>query len=315
MRVFVAGATGVLGRRIVRQLAARGHEVVALVRSDEGERTVRSLGANPRRADLFDVDALTKAAVGCDVVIRAATAIPTKLRPRPRDWALNDRIRRDGTRTLAAVTARVGAAAFIEESIVWAVRGPDGRPFDEDAPPVNDPVLASALESERIAREAATAHGFKAAVLRCGSSYSADSWHVRLLGESLYRGRPALIGGADPIWSLIHAEDAASAFTAAAEKPQNGVWHVVDDRPVAMSEFLGTLAKKLGARPPRRLPRWVARIVLGSYMVRLLSTPFQTTSARFRRDFGWRPSYPTCGEGLDEIVSTWRTEGFPTRKG
>src|SRR5213595_491493 len=102
MRVFVAGATGVLGRRVVRQLVARGHVAVGLTRSESGDATVRSLGGEPRRADLFDADALARAAEGCSVVIHAATAIPTKVRTRPKDWDMNDRIRREGTRALTA---------------------------------------------------------------------------------------------------------------------------------------------------------------------------------------------------------------------
>src|SRR5256884_8684093 len=154
MRVFVAGATGVLGRRLVRQLVARGHSAVGLTRSEAGDRLVRALGGEPRRANLFDVDSLTKAAERCSVVVHAATAIPTKVRTNPWDWAMNDRIRREGTKCLTTAAARVGAGAYLQQSVVWAVRGPPGTIFDEDAPPVGDPILASALDCERIAREA-----------------------------------------------------------------------------------------------------------------------------------------------------------------
>src|SRR5439155_24613855 len=123
------------------------------------ETTGRTTGGEPRRADRFDAGALATAAEGCDVIIRAATAIPTKVRTRATDWAMNDRIRREGTRSLVAAAARVGARAFLQESIVWAVGTLDGRPFDEDAPPAGDPVLASALDAERIARGAGASHG------------------------------------------------------------------------------------------------------------------------------------------------------------
>src|SRR5437870_11690093 len=203
MRVLVAGASGVLGRRIVRQLVARHHTVVGLARSGTGEATVRSLGGEPRRADLFDADAVAQAAKGCDILIRAATAIPTKVRTGPTDWAMNDRIRREGTRSLVAAAVRVGARAFLQESIVWDVGTLDGRPFDEDAPPAADPVLASALDGERIAREAGASQGFDTLTLRCGGFYSSDSWHTRILVESMAKGRPVLISRASPVWSLI----------------------------------------------------------------------------------------------------------------
>ena len=311
MRVLVAGASGVLGRRIVRQLVARNHTVVGLARSGTGEATVRSLGGEPRRADLFDADAVAKVAKGCDILIRAATAIPTKVRTGPKDWAMNDRIRREGTRSLVTAAHRVGARAFLQESVVWAVGTLDGKPFDEDAPPANDPVLASALDGERIAREAGPADGFDTMALRCGGFYSADGWHTRILAESIAKGRPVLIGRQSPVWSMIHTDDAASAFVTAAEAPKTGVWHLVDDRPVPLAEFLGEMARRVDARPPRRMPRWLARMFLGRYGTRLLSSSFSTSSVRFRRDFGWRPSIPTYQEGVEEIASAWKAEGFP----
>jgi nucleoside-diphosphate-sugar epimerase len=315
MRVFVAGATGVLGRRIVRELTARGHEAVGLVRSEAGESKVRSLGGVPRRADLFDVDSLTKAAQGCEAVIHAATAIPTKVRTNPRDWSLNNRIRREGTRCLTTATARVAAQAYLQQSIVWAVRDPNGGPFDESAPAAPDPILASSLDGERIASEAGAEHDFQAGLLRCGVFYSADGWHTRILGESVVRGRPALVNRGDAVWSLLHADDCARAFVAAAENPRSGVWHVVDDRPVTLLEYLDTLAQILRARPPRHLPRWLARIALGKYAADLLSSSFPTSNARFRKDFDWRPAFPSVAEGLEEVVAAWRSEGFPPGRG
>jgi len=302
-----------LGHRIVRRLVARNHTVVGLARSATAEATVRSLGGEPRRADLFDPDAVAKAAKGCDVVIRAATAIPTKVRTGPKDWAMNDRIRREGTRSLVTATARVGARAFLQESVVWAVGTLDGRPFDEDAPPANDPVLASALDGEHIAEEAGSADGFDTLALRCGGFYSADGWHTRILAESIAKGRPVLIGGRSPVWSMIHTDDAASAFVTAAEAPKTGVWHIVDDRPAPLADFLRKIAKQLDARPPRRMPAWLADLVLGRYGTRILSSSFSTSNARFRRDFGWRPTFPTYAEGLEEVMTSWRAEGFPAR--
>jgi len=263
---------------------------------------------------VFDINAVAQAADGCEVIIRAATAIPTKVRTRSSDWAMNDRIRREGTRSLIAAATHVGARAFLQESVVWAVGTLDGRPFDEDAPPAGDPVLASALDGERIAREAGSAHGFDTLVLRCGGFYSADGWHTRILAESIARGRPVLIGRQSPVWSLIHTDDAASAFVTAVEAPKTGVWHIVDDRPVPLADYLGEMARRLGARPPRRMPRWLARMFLGRYGTRILSSSFSTSNARFRRDFTWRPSFPTYVEGMEQVATAWRSEGFPGRR-
>lgn len=142
--MFVAGATGVLGRRIVRQFVARGHAVVGLVRDDAGDRTMRSLDGEPRRADLFNAESMRKAMDGCEVVLRATTSIPTRLRTSSRHWAMNDRIRREGTRALTAAAVDVGARAFLQESVVWVVRDPGGGLFDEGAPAADDPLLRSA---------------------------------------------------------------------------------------------------------------------------------------------------------------------------
>jgi nucleoside-diphosphate-sugar epimerase len=115
------------------------------------------------------------------------------------------------------------------------------------------------------------------------------------------------------VWSLIHTDDAASAFVAAAEVPRTGVWHIVDDRPAPLAEFLGEMAKRLGARPPRRMPRWLARMFLGRYGTRILGSSFSTSNMRFRRDFMWRPSFPTYVEGMEQVATAWQSEGFPRR--
>ncbi len=311
MRVFVAGATGVLGRRLVRQFRARGHEVVGLARSDENVRTIEAMDAVAQRGDLFDAASLARAAQGCEVVVHAATAIPTKVRTRRADWSTNDRIRTEGTTALTKAAAEVGAGVYLQQSVVWLARSPDGGPFDEDSPPRPDATLISALEGERIAQAAGERSGFAAMVLRLGAFYAADAAHTRAMGEGLARGRLPIIGKGDAVWSLLHADDAAEAFVVAAEAPRKGLWHVVDERPVPISEVLRFLANRLGAATPRSVPAWIARLVAGRIVVETFRASFPTSSARFRRDFRWAPVYPTYAEGLDDVVSAWRAEGFP----
>ena len=140
MKVFIAGASGVLGRRLVRQFVARGHSVIGQVRSAKAESAVREAGGEPRHADLFDAESLARAAEGCDTVIHAATAIPTKQKTTPADWAMNDHIRRKGTRCLTEAAAKIGAKTYIQQSVVWVARPKDGSAFDEDSPVVPDPL-------------------------------------------------------------------------------------------------------------------------------------------------------------------------------
>ena len=312
MKVFVAGSTGVLGRRIVTGLVARGHEVLGLARSAENERVLASLGAEPRRGDLFDVEALVNAARGADVVVRAATSIPRDLRTSIKDWAVNDRIRRDGTKALTECAGRIRAKLYLQEGIVWVAQPEDGSAFDEDSPVRPRLWFVSAADAESIAREAGDRLGFEVATLRCGSFYCADSAQTRLLGEGLVRKRLPLVGRGDAVWSNIHVDDAATAFVAAAEAGRGGLWHVVDDRPATMPEFFRTLADLLRAPPPRAVPAWVASLVVGRRTVQFLTASTRTSNAKIRRDLGWSPRYPSHREGLCQVVDTWRSESFPT---
>ncbi|MEX0679698.1 MAG: NAD-dependent epimerase/dehydratase family protein [Pirellulales bacterium] len=301
MNVFVAGSTGVLGRRLVQQFSERGHRVTALVRSRAGERLVASLGGTPRFADLFDSAALVHAAEGADVVIHAATAIPVKTRTSPRDWEPNDRIRREGTASLAECAGRIGAKQFIFESIVWVARPADDSEFDEDSSAAGDPHIQSALDGERIAQEAAGRGGFAGCVLRCGWFYSSDSAQTQMMVDGLKRRRFPIIGTGDAVWRMLHPDDAAGAFVAAAESGKGGLWHVVDDEPVTAAEFLTALAQRFSAPPPRRVPVWLARLMAGRAAAEFFTRSTRTTADRFKRDIGWQPQFPTYRAGIEEI--------------
>lgn len=306
MNVFVAGATGVLGRRLVRQLAARGHVVVGLVRSRDGERLVAGLGALPRYADLFDPDSLVHAANGADVVIHAATSIPTRPRTSPSDWKMNDRIRREGTEALGRCAGQIGARSFVFQSIVWVAAPTNGAEFDESSQPHPGALMRSALDGEGIAQEMARLHGFTATVLRCGWLYGADAAHTRMLAAGLTQRRLPIIGSGDAFWHCLHLDDAASGFVAAAEAERSGLWHLVDNEPVRVRELLTRLATRLNAPAPRQVPKWLARLMAGRAAVEFFTQSTRTSNARFRRDFAWTPKYPTYREGLDQVVAEMR---------
>ena len=308
MKVFIAGASGVLGRRLIGQLTARGHSVIGQVRSSKAETAVRAAGGDPRHADLFDAESLAKAAEGCDTVIHAATAIPTKRKPAPADWAMNDHIRRKGTRCLTEAAAKIGAKTYLQQSVAWVARPSDDSAFDEDSAAVPDPSIQSAIDAEAIAREAGSADGYTVAILRGGYFYDSESAHTRMIADGLRKRQMPIIGTGDTLWAMIHTDDAASAFVAAAEQPKNGVWHVVDNELVSAGIFLGEFATRLGARPPRRVPVWLAKWLAGEQAVVYFTRSTQTTSARLRRDFAWTPRYPTYREGLDQIVAAWNAE-------
>src|SRR6266851_5315290 len=308
MKVFIAGASGVLGRRLIRQLTARGHSAVGQVRSAKAESAVREAGGEPRHADLFDAESLAKAAESCDTVIHAATAIPVKQKTTPADWAMNDHIRRKGTRCLTEAAAKIGAKTYLQQSIAWVARPKDESQFDEVSPTVPEPAIQSAIDAETIAREAESAEGFTASILRGGFFYDSESGHTRMLADALRKRQMPIIGGGEAEWAMIHSDDAASAYVAAAEKPRSGVWHIVDNELVQVRSFLKEFAARLGAPEPRRAPVWLARWLAGEQAVAYFTKSTRTTNARFRRDFGWAPRYPTYLEGLDQIVAAWNAE-------
>jgi 2-alkyl-3-oxoalkanoate reductase len=306
MRVFIAGASGVLGRRLVRQLVARGHSVIGQVRSPKAELAVREAGGEPSNADLFDAESLARAAESCDTVIHAATAIPVKQKTSPADWAMNDRIRRKGTRCLTEAAAKIGAKTYLQQSITWVARPKDESPFDEDSPTVPGTTIQSAIDAEAIAREAESAEGFTVAVLRSGYFYDSESGHTRMIAEALRKRQMPIIGSGDAEWAMVHTDDVASAYVAAAEHPKSGVWHIVDNELVLVAVFLKDFAARLGAPVPRRVPVWLAKWLAGEQAVEYLTKSNRTTNARFRRDFSWTPRYPTYREGLEQIVAAWK---------
>lgn len=310
MRVFIAGATGVLGRALVRQFVARGHTAVGLARNDKGAQLIQSLGGESRAGDIFDADALARAAEGADAVIHAATSIPSKTRTSAKDWEMNDRVRREGTRALSACAAKIGTKIYLQQSIVWLARPEDGSSFDETAEPHTDAVTQSALDAERIAAEEGERSGFKVAVLRCGLFYGPEAGHTRMMGQMLMKRRLPVVGTGAAVLSCLHTEDAAGAFLATAEGERGGLWHVVDNEVVMVKDLLSGFAERLNAPAPRRVPVWLARLVAGRYSADFFTRSVNTSNARFCADFNWTPRFPSYREGLDQVVQTWKAEGF-----
>jgi nucleoside-diphosphate-sugar epimerase len=374
LRVFVAGATGVLGTRLVDELADRGHVAIGLTRDREGDEVVAERGGVPRRGDVRDQDAVEWAAADADVVVHAASAVPTGSRPSADDWERNDRVRRQGAANLTNAAAKGAAERYVQASVAWVVRNDDGTPVDEATPPNPDRTTQSALAAEQRAR-AAEQFGLEPIVLRTGWFYAADSAQTRRIARGLLAGRlpaltPGLLGRGEAELSLIHPDDAATAFADAVEQgstsprsqaredaveqgapsgtggrtararptgaPPGGrgaaperaapaararmglnpsraaptnTYHVVDDEPVALGTFLDALAERIGASRPRRIPGWLARPLVGTDLVRFLTTGFPTSAERFREAFGWTPASPSYEEGLDLVVEAWRSEG------
>ena len=311
MRIFIAGATGVLGRRMIRQFTEKNHRVIGLARDEKGKQTIQRFGGEAVVADIYDADSMAKTIGQADVVIHAATSIPVKVSSNPADWAANDRLRREGTRALTEAAAKLGAKTYIQQSIVWVARPSDDSFFDEKtvvkAP---DVLYASAFEGEQIASEAGAKYGFNVSILRCGGFYAPDAAHTRSFAEGLLKRRLPLIGSGKGISANIHADDAAAAFVAAAEACKRGLWHVTDDEPMTIRDMLFELARRLGAPGPRRIPLWIARLFLWKGVVEFFTRATRTSNRLFREEFGWSPQFPSFRVGIREVVETWRAEGF-----
>lgn len=305
MRIFITGGSGVLGRRLIERFAASGHSVKALSRSEKADQAIRAPGGNPYRGDHFDSHSLSRYAEGSDVVIHAATSIPSSIRYSAKDWEMNDRLRREGTHALTEAAGRIEAKLYIQQSIVWVARPVDQSFFNEDTQANPTAVYASSLDAENIAFEAGRRYGFRVIVLRCGLFYSADSIHTKMFGETLRKKTVRIVGSGNAIWAIVHSDDAASAFVLAAESQRSGLWHIVDDQPVTVKDFFSEFARQLGAPPPKHAPVWLAKLLLGKETTEFFTTSTRTSNERFRKDFGWSPRFPDYRKGLGQVVEEW----------
>jgi len=308
MRVFVAGGSGAIGRSLVPQLLAAGHDVTGTTRSEQRAQTIRAAGARAAICDALDNDALRRAAVDAapEVIVHELTALPTRLDPRDkRVYEATNRIRRDGTANLLAAAHAVGARRFICQSIAFAYApGPRPQVMAEDAPlfltappPFGDGVRATA-EMERAVLEA---DGIDALVLRYGWFYGPGTYFGRngATAVDVRRRRFPVIGKGSGLFSFLHVDDAAAATVAAVERGAPGVYNVVDDEPAPMREWLPAYAEAIGAKRPLRIPVWLARIAAGP-TASLVSRQPGAANDKAKSELGWKPSWPSWRRGFRE---------------
>lgn len=314
MKIFIAGATGVLGYRLVDELTDRGYEVVGLARDDVGEGLVEQHGGKPRRGDVLDPGTIERAMDDdVEVLVHAATAIPGSTKPSDEEWTRNDHVRLEGARNLLeAAPPEVQQVLF--PSVVWLARQPDGSRFDETAGRYPDRATQSAADVEDLLEERAGTDGFDATILRCGFFYGPDArdtrtWAEQLLGENFPIVGGGILGRRDAELSFVHVDDAAAAFVAAIDGQVSGIYHVVDDKPVTAATFFRTFAELLDAPEPSRIPAWLARFFIGKTNAKGLTNPMPTTNEKATDELGWQPTYPSYREGLQQVVDTWRADG------
>jgi nucleoside-diphosphate-sugar epimerase len=305
MRVFLAGATGVIGRHLLPLLLADGHEVTGMTRSPHKADALRASGADAVVADGLDAKAVTSAVTEArpDAVIHQLTAIPQRLDPRKivRDFALTDRLRTEGTRNLLAAAQEAGASRFIAQSIAFAYApGPPGTVHGEEDPLIADPpaqFVHSAKAIAELERLTLVADGL---VLRYGYFYGPGSAisTAGSIAQEVAKRRLPIVGGGGGVWSFIHLHDAAQATLAALTHGAPGAYNVVDDEPAPVREWVPALAQALGAKPPRRVPAWLARPLAGEYGVYTMTRAQGAQNTRAKAQLAWAPRYASWREGF-----------------
>jgi nucleoside-diphosphate-sugar epimerase len=312
MKVFVAGATGALGKQLVPKLVANGHDVVGMTRTEAKRDQLRSLGARAVVADALDADAVGRAVGEAEpeVIVHQLTAIPpaVDMRHFDREFALTNRLRVEGTDNLLSAGQAAGVKRFVAQSNAGVPYARSGGPVKrEDAPLEHDPPapMRGALAAIRHLEQAVTgAHWTEGIVLRYGwfygpgTSIALDPPGSQI--ELIRKRQFPIVGAGTGMWSFIHIEDAATATVAAVEGAAAGIYNVVDDEPAPVSEFLPALAAAVGAKRPLRLPRWVGRVLAGEVAVVAMTEIRGASNEKAKRVLGWELRYPTWRQGFTE---------------
>jgi 2-alkyl-3-oxoalkanoate reductase len=310
MRVFVAGASGAIGRPLVPKLVAAGHEVTGMTRSDGRAEQLRAAGADAAVVDVFDREAVRAAMseAAPEVVIHQLTALPDRLNFRDRDaYAGTNRLRTDGTRNLLDAARAAGARRFVSQSIAFAYRPEGGRVKAED-----DPLLApgpgtfgSGVKALREMEEMVLAgDGLDGLVLRYGFFYGPGTYYATdgSTTHDVRRRRMPVVGKGTGVFSFVHVDDAADATVAAVERGSPGIYNVADDDPAPMSEWLPAFARALGAKPPRRVPVWLAKLVGGREVAGFTLELRGASNEKAKRELGWQPAHPSWRTGFAESL-------------
>jgi nucleoside-diphosphate-sugar epimerase len=306
MKVFVAGATGAIGKQLVPRLVAAGHEVVGMTHKESNRALLDELGATPAVADALDPDQVAEAVgrASPEVIVHQLTAIGSlDLRHFDRAFALTNRLRTEGTDHLLSAGRAVGVRRFVAQSYFafYARRG--GAVKSEEDPPDLSPAreMRETVNAIRHLEEAVLGAEFtEGIVLRYGAFYgpgtsmSADSEEFELVRKRKF----PLVGDGAGMWSFIHIADAAEATVAAVDHGRRGIYNIVDDDPAPVAEWLPALAQKLGAKKPMRVPRFVGRMFAGEAGAVMMTEIRGASNEKAKRELGWQPGHPSWRQGF-----------------
>jgi len=309
MKIFVAGATGAVGKSLIPQLVTAGHEVVGMTRSGDKREAVRALGARPVVADGLDADAVAQAVAEAEpeVIVHQLTALSGgwDMRRIDRVFAETNRLRTEGLDHLLAAGQAVGAKRFVAQSYAgWPYARTGGPVKDESDPLDPDPPakLRDALHAIKHVEDTVPSIEWgDGIVLRYGGFYGpgTGAGGEEMIAPVRKRQFP-VIGNGDGVWSFVHVDDAAAATVAAIERGEPGLYNVVDDEPARVHDWLPGLAKALHAKPPRRVPRWLGRLLAGDAGVVMMTEVRGASNAKAKRELRWQPRYPNWHVGFAE---------------
>ena len=307
MRVFVAGATGAIGKQLVPRLVEAGHEVHGMTRSESKQAMLHELGAVPVVADALDPDQVAQAVGRArpDVIVHQLTAIPAvlDLRHFDRDFALTSRLRTEGTDHLLSAGQAVGVRRFVVQSHILSYARTGGPVKSEedsfDRSPCRE--MRETLAAIRHLEEAVLgARWTEGIVLRYGHFYGPGTSLAQGAEqvELVRRRKFPMVGDGGGVWSFIHVADAAEATVAAVERGNRGVYNIVDDDPAPVAKWLPALAEELGAKKPVRVPRFVGRLFAGEAGVVMMTELRGASNAKAKRELAWHPGHPSWRQGF-----------------
>ena len=311
MRVFVAGASGAIGRPLIPKLVAAGHDVTGMTRSEGKADAIRGAGADVAVVDVFDAGAVRAAleAAGAEVVVHELTALPDRLNFRKQDlYEPTNRVRTEGTLNLVEAALAAGARRFVCQSIAFAYRNDGARVKTEDDPLLDHapaPFGSGVSALREMEAKVLGADAMEGLVLRYGFFYGPGTHYGKdgAMVADARRRRLPVVGKGTGVFSFIHVDDAADATVAAVERGSSGIYNVVDDEPAPLSEWVPVLAECVGAKRPLRVPLWLTRLAGGRQAADFASELRGASNEKAKRELGWHPAHPSWRVGFRESLS------------
>jgi 2-alkyl-3-oxoalkanoate reductase len=299
MRVMVVGASGAIGTRLLPQLTGRGHEVIGTFSSPQNAERVRALGAQPVALDLLDPDAVRRAVLEAEpeAIIHQATALAKMRfsRSLDRSFAPTNRLRTEGTDALLAAARQAGVRRFVAQSFApyrYIREGGMVKTEDDPLDPEPPAMMRQTTAAMNHLDQAVTGAGGIA--LRYGGFYGAPDMMTKAIRKRQY----PMVGTGSGFMPFIHLDDAAAATVLALDHQGPAIYNIVDDEPAPMCEWLPALAEALGAKPPRRVPSWLAGLIAGQGMVTMAAESRGASNAKAKKELDWTPRYPSWREGF-----------------